>query len=67
MKDLIQVEGNMIFVNGEVSVEIIGTNGMIINRYANVPMIDTTALPQGIYILKVDCNREVYTMKMVKR
>ena len=30
-------------------------------------MIDTTALPQGIYILKVDCNREVYTMKMVKR
>ena len=57
----------MIFVNGEVSVEIIGTNGMIINRYANVPMIDTTALPQGIYILKVDCNREVYTMKMVKR
>lgn len=67
LKDLIQVEGNMIFVNGEVSVEIIGTNGMIINRYANVPMIDTTALPQGIYILKVDCNREVYTMKMVKR
>ncbi len=67
LQDLIQVEGNIIFVNEKASVEIIGANGMLINRYEGVPAIDTNVLPQGIYILRVNYNGETCTMKMVKR
>lgn len=68
MQDRIQVYGDMILINGEyTSLDIIGTNGMLINHYTDMPSIDTTSLPQGIYILRIEYNGDIHTMKLIKR
>lgn len=67
INDLIQVNGNRIFIDNEnATVEIIALNGAVLSSYQNVKTIDLSTFDEGMYLVKVVSNGKTYVVKLIK-
>ncbi len=68
IEDFINIKGKKV---GKISVKLFNNKGQLVNEYKNVEVeaatfqISTSNLPQGVYFMRINDKKSVYTKKLI--
>ncbi len=66
VEDLLLMSGNTLYINGEYrSLDVYSVTGALVGNYSGVNCIDLSALPVGVYAIRVDTGNGMLTGKML--